>query len=391
MPNLTVKWLPSMAAIDKDAWNLLAVPYGSPMLFWEYLNLLEKTGNVSPRTGWTPAHFTLWRGGTLAAAAPMYIKTASPGEFVFDFLWVEVAERIGKHYYPKLVGMSPLTPCRGFRLLTTGDHEDAQLTARFLGEVEIFCRTRKLHSSAFNFCDPAWTTFLPDSYTAWNHVDFIMHPNDFGSWDDYTHSLSKNSRKNARKEAESMKEQGITLRMVPGREAPALFYELMWEYYIDTNRKFGPWAAVFLNREFFIRLKEELPDNHLFCAAYGEDNSGAGSGDGENDNTEPVALSLFLNSSTSLLGRYWGANDFYPNLHFNVCYYEPIKWAIAHNILAFDPGMGGDHKARRGFLPQMHQSMHRFFDPLMDSVFRGNIHVFNESEEKLKKYLSGSL
>ncbi|TFG61603.1 MAG: GNAT family N-acetyltransferase, partial [Spirochaetales bacterium] len=375
MSSLETKWLPSMSAVGREAWNSLAVPAGNPMLLWEYLNLLETTGNVSPGTGWTPAHFTLWRGKELAAAAPMYIKTASAGEFVFDYLWVEVAERVGKPYYPKLVGMAPLTPCRGYRLLTEPGAE-TELTLRLLEEVEAYCRRRKIHAAAFHFCDPSWSALLSgrpaNDYTAWNHVDFIMHPKDFSSWEDYIRHLSKNARKNARRETESMAEQNIVLRMVPGREAPDSYYGLMWEYYADTNRKFGPWAAMFLNREFFRRLKEAMPDNHIFCAAY------KGRGAGEQGNDEPVGLSLFFTSAAVLLGRYWGANDFYQNLHFNVCYYEPVRWAIGQGIGTFDPGMGGDHKARRGFLPQMHASMHRFFDPLMEAVFKGNIHVFND-------------
>ncbi len=380
MHSLEAKWFRSMGDIDRDAWDALAKQWGNPVLLWSFLNLLESSGSICPETGWIPLHFTLWKGDSLEAAAPLYIKTASEGEFVFDWVWAEAAEKLRRPYYPKLVGMIPATPAVVYRLLSRLDADIPRLTERFVREAETFCKRSGLTSLAFHFCDPLWAAFLPrDRFFPWKHTDFMMHPSWFFSWEDYLRGFSKTRRRSIKREYESVKAQGLTLAMIPGRIAPVSLYPLMWEYYCATTDRYGPWAARFMNRGFFLKLREALPDNHLFCAAY------------EQEGEAPVALALFLCDERNLLGRYWGARRFYPDLHFSVCYYEPIRWAIEHKIENFDPGMGGDHKVRRGFTVRMHESFHRFFDPVMETVFVGNIEKVNAYEEAAASALRGDL
>ena len=364
------QWSDRMRAVDRDAWNRLAAPYGSPLLDYDWLRLLEESGSVAPETGWIPQHLLLYRNGVLVAAAPLYVKVHSAGEFVFDYAWADVAMQLGIQYYPKLVAMSPLSPAVGYRFLIAASEDQAGTIREMIDEIDRFCRINKLHGFSILWPDPEFAKVLPqDEFCSWRHQHFRWENESLTGFDDYLARFNKNQRRNIRRERRSMETQGISTRIFPASQADDATLARMYEYYTNTNDQFGEWAARYLTGEFFEMLGESCPDLVLFAGAY------------EPGDDLPVGMSMLLRGPQLLIGRYWGAERFVDNLHFNLCYYEPIDWAITNGIRAFDPGMGSSHKIRRGFRAIATESLHRFYDRRMAALMRMNIDRINEYEQ----------
>ena len=289
-------WVGSIEEIGQQEWDALAGPLDTPILEWGWLQLLEASGSVCPRTGWTPRHLTLRSGGRLVAAAPLYVKTHSAGEFVYDYAWAEVAERLGLRYYPKLVGMSPATPALGYRFLVAPDQDEDEVTARLVAEIERYRAEQGLGGVSFLFADPAWADRLTrHGFLAWRHQSFLWENEGFATFEDYLARFNTNQRRNIRRERRAVAEQGVRVLPVPGEEAPADWFPLMYRLYDRTNTQFGPWAARYLTRDFFLGLPR-WRHRLLFMAAVR---------DGER---QPLAMSLLLRKGEGLLGRYWGAS-----------------------------------------------------------------------------------
>lgn len=369
---LAVQWLPAMAAIDKAQWDRLAGPLETPLLEWDWLNQLEVSGSIAPTYGWTPAHLTVWRGERMVAAAAHYIKTFSEGEFVFDHAWAQVAARLGEPYFPKLVGMSPVTPAVGYRFLLDPAEEGGKLMALMMQAIDRFCREQKLASAGLHFVD---AEFEPDlatfGFRPWRHHGYLWENAGYRSFDDFLARLRTNARRNIRRERKRMTTAGLRLAVYRGAEIPASFIPLMYELYNRTNAQFGPWGCHFLNRAFFEGIYQACRQRLMFVAAYESSSEAA----------PPVALAMLLAKGKSLIGRYWGAHRFYRDLHFNVCYYTPIEWAIAQDVRRFDPGAGSPHKIRRGFRAVAHHSWHRFQHPKLKLVFDHHIDDINRVEQ----------
>lgn len=373
-----LEWVSSMTQIDRSEWNALADHYETPLLDWEWLHLLEDTGCVSPETGWLPNHLVLKVEGRLAAAAPMYVRTASAGEFVFDYAWAEVAEQLGVRYYPKLVAMSPLTPAVGYRFLIHPSLDQMQITRMMSDAAGEFCRANRLGGMSILWPEPDFAAELDtELFTAWHHQHFRWENPGHQSFGDYVGEFTKNQRRNIRRERAAMEREGITMAARPGEDVPRELYERMFDYYTTTNDQFGMWAARYLNREFFIRLADEVPRRLLFSIA---EQSGS-----------PVGMALLLHKGRRLTGRYWGAERFVDSLHFNVCYYTPLEWAIEHGIDAFDPGMGSSHKIRRGFRAISAPSYHHFTNEKMQLVMQMNIDRINTYEREHIDQLNAQL
>ncbi len=327
---------------------------------------------MTEKTGWLPCHLLAYRGSTLVGIAPMYVKSHSVGEFVFDYAWAEVAQHIGTEYYPKLVGMSPATPAVGYRFLV--DPADPDLEDAMLTEVHRFADKHGMASVAFNFIDEAWTERLRMlGYSAWKHQSYLWSNDGFEDFDDYLAAFNKNQRRNIKRERKSVADQGLEIATFVGSETDVDMFRLMYRYYKETNDQFGMWAARYLNRRFFEDLYPDFADRVLFAAAYDRTHKPA--------SEAPVALSFLLAKGGHLIGRYWGSRDFYDCLHFELCYYAPITWGIENGYKSFDPGMGSSHKLRRGFRAVSNYSLHRFADKRMQAIMEGNIERINEMEQ----------
>jgi uncharacterized protein len=373
-------WIDRIRDCDREAWNRLANQYETPLLDWDWLRILEESESVSPDEGWIPQHLLLYREGMLVAAAALYVKTHSAGEFVFDYAWAEVSEQLGTPYYPKLVAMSPLTPAIGYRFLIDRGEDARATAAEMLDEINDFSRANDMQGFSILWPEPDFADLLnADDFTPWRHQHFRWENESFESFDDYLARFNKNQRRNIKRERRSMADQGLTIATRFASEVSEEHLVAMYEYYSNTNDQFGMWAARFLTPEFFAMLQDGVGERVLFASAY------------ETGSDVPVGMSTLLYKPDRLIGRYWGAERFVNNLHFNLCYYEPIRWGIEHGVKRFDPGMGSSHKVRRGFRAVATHSLHHFYDERMQLVMKMNIDKINRYEEMHIEHLNDHL
>lgn len=368
----TKTWISSITQVDRNAWNLMAKPLPTPFLEWEWLWALETSGCAIAELGWLPNHLLVWQGKNLIAAAPMYLKGHSYGEFVFDHQWADLARRIGINYYPKLLGMAPFTPAAGYRFLLNPDLNDPmaikQIWDEIISEIDLFCDRHKIASSHFLFVEPNWKHELENrGYTTWLHHSYIWVNQNFQTFDDYLKSFDANQRRNIKRERKAISNAQITMQVYAADQIPTGFHSFMYDLYSDTCDKF--WGgSKYLNRKFFELLPHCFGDRLMFTA-------------GEVNNI-PVGMAFCIRKGANLYGRYWGAVQDIDCLHFNACYYTPIEWAISQGIQIFDPGAGGQHKKRRGFPATPNYSLHRFYRPRLNQILIPHIHEVNDYEQR---------
>lgn len=377
----TARWHQTITEVDRDQWNRLAEPLQTPLLEWEWLHQLESSGSISPRRGWHPCHLTFWNKKKLVAAAPLYLKTHSQGEFVFDHWWAKLAADYGINYYPKLVGMSPATPAVGYRFLVAPGQSQYHTTTKVLEAIDARCKSLGVTACQLNFVDGKWHASLPQNgFLAWEHQSYLWANPGWKRFNDYLAVFKSSQRRNIRRECAQMDRQGIDLRIYTGEQIEPDMAGLMYRYYLNTNAQFGPWAARFLNADFFNGIFRHYRHRLLLIAAYPE-----------SQEKKPVALSLLLVKEGHLIGRYWGTAAQIKDLHFNMCYYAPIRWAIANNIQTFDPGAGSPHKIQRGFKAVTNTSLHRFYDLRLKAMFEQLIPEVNQMEQANINALNASL
>ncbi|WP_027721129.1 GNAT family N-acetyltransferase [Maridesulfovibrio zosterae] len=364
-----VSWVPSVTEVEQEEWDKLAKPAQFPFLEWNWLRLVEQSKSASPETGWLPAHLLVRTEGRLVGLAPLYVRDQSDGEFIFDRVWFEVAQKGGIAYYPKVVGMSPFTPASGYKFLIADDVCSAKITDIICHTIDRFCSVNGLGSCAFNFADTDWVSGMDKyGYAAWQHQGYVWRNNDFRDFDHWLTTLNSNRRKTVRRERKTLRNEDIRIETLTGYEIPEEYFSMMYACYESTNDKFGVWSCKYLNADFFRGLKKSMRENLLFIVAY------------SGDNPDPIAFSMYVFSGDKLWGRYWGCFEEVRFLHFELCYYTPIEWAIANGIRTYDPGMGGEHKARRGFFSTPSYSLHKFTERSMDLTFKTYIQEVNTLE-----------
>ena len=368
----SVVWLKSIAEVDQARWDLLARPLPTPFLEWQWLYQMEVSKSTTAETGWLPHHLTVWSHGELIAAAPLYIKTHSAGEFVFDQAWADVARHLKVSYYPKLVGMSPFTPMIGYRFLMAPAEEENALTRYMVNEIVQLCRRYGLSGCSFLFVDPHWRRrMLNHRFISWQHQSFVWQNADYRAFEDYLAVFNSNQRHNIRRERQSIAKQGVELKILEGHDIPQNFFSEIYSFYARTNDKFGPWGCKYLTESFFKGLAESYRQRLVFVGAFEKTHPDS-----------PIGLALLVRKRDQLFGRYWGCSKEVKHLHFNACYYRPIEWAIANGIRCFDPGMGGYHKIRRGFRAVANYSLHRFFDERLAHIMDAHIEEINQLEQE---------
>jgi predicted N-acyltransferase len=369
--------LDSIDQIPREEWDALAKTANWPFLEWGFLYSLEASGCVGSETSWKPQHLLYFQEDELIALSPAYIRSDSMGDFVFDFNWAQVASQLGTEYYPKFVCTSPFTPSVGNQIVVKEGRDSRIIRASLLEAVKEYAQQQGCTSVHMLWTADEMNDVLDEgNFSRWDHQYYILENKKYESFDDYLQIFKKNQRKNIRKERKSMNDQGITFRLFTGSDLNDDLMRWMHIFYRNTNVQFGPWAAYFLNEDFFIQVGRYWPESVVLIAAY------------KTDEEEPVAMSMLVRNDKMLIGRYWGAREYIKDLHFNTCYYEAIEYLIAEGIELFDPGMGSSHKTRRGFESRTHGSYHFFFQPLMQQVFREYIPQFNEYEEKLVEQLN---
>ena len=371
-PSYNVAWINNIAEVPQTAWDALAMPLKTPFLEWEWLNNLESSGSVIPQAGWLPNHLTIWRDRQLIAAAPLYLKGHSYGEFVFDNQWAEVSQRIGVDYYPKLLGMSPFTPAEGYRFLIAAGEDEDEITGLMVRAIDYFCDRQNISGCHFLYVDPEWNPVLErHGFTAWLHHSSIWQNQDFQNFDDYLTMFNANQRRNIKRERKAVEKQGLQLQVLTGDEIPKSLFPLMYSFYADTCDKFGGWGSKYLTKRFFEQLYTNYRHRVVFVAAYNQ-----------LDQRQPMGMSFCLTKGDRLYGRYWGSFQDIDCLHFDACYYTPIEWAIKQKIQTFDPGAGGRHKKRRGFPASPNHSMHRFYNRRLTQILLPYIKEVNAMEQQ---------
>lgn len=338
----------SLAVVPEAEWDALCAP-SDPFMEHRFLRLLEESGSVgTPESGWLGRHLLLKRAGRLVAALPLYLKQHSYGEFIFDFGWAQAAHRAGIRYYPKLVCAAPFTPAGGRRLLVAESDADA-LTPLLIEAVRELAAHEHASSVHVLFCGEAESARLarlglhPRQSTQYH----FLNPG-FACFDDYLAALRNASRKQVRKERERARAHGLALSMRPYAELGPADVDAMWRFYLTTIANHG--SEAYLARGFFQQLGR-MP--HAYAAMAHEGDT-------------PVAGALFFFKGGSLFGRYWGATRELPMLHFELCYYLPLEWGLARGLQRFEAGAQGEHKIKRGFLPNTCHSAHWAAHPGLD-------------------------
>ena len=362
MAELEARWHQAMAEIPEDGWDALlaaAHPQGLPFYRWRWLHQLEASGSIVPRQGWQSCHLCLWRGPQLVAAAPLYLKGHSYGEFVFDQSFAQLAGELGERYYPKLVGMSPVSPVQGYRFLIAPGEDAARCTLLMLSCIDAFCRRQAIFSCNFLYVDPLWQPLAEAAGCA----TWLNHQSEWGNpghpdFDAYLASFNANQRRNIRRERRAVAEAGLTVTALAAEAITPRLLLRMHGFYAQHCARWGPWGSKYLSEAFFAAAASHLRDHLVLFSAH------------RGDPHDPVAMSLCVRGGDRLWGRYWGSAVEVDALHFEVCYYAPIAWAIANGIRRFDPGAGGSHKRRRGFVAQPRASLHRWYQPRFDAILR---------------------
>ncbi len=348
-----VRVIDRIADVEASHWDGLANPADlprNPFVSHAFLMALEASGSVGGRTGWLPRHLVLEADGLPGpfGFVPAYIKSHSQGEYIFDHGWAEAYARAGGRYYPKLQVAVPFTPVPGRRFLVgCGADQGAREAALSSGVVEV-ARRSGFSSAHITFCSAAEAQRLsPSPLLLREGQQFHWANRGYETFEAFLASLSSRKRKTIRKERETALAAGLVVRQFTGREITEAHWDAFFAFYMDTGSR--KWGRPYLNREFFSRLGAAMADECLLIFA-------------ERDG-QPIAGALNLIGGDCLYGRYWGAVEHHPCLHFELCYYQAIDFAIAHGLPRVEAGAQGEHKLARGYLPEPTYSLHWIADP----------------------------
>jgi predicted N-acyltransferase len=367
--SLQVKIATSLKAVPADAWDACANPAArhavngsngaqppagdrfNPFVSHAFLSALEESGCVSGRTGWGPVHVLVEdASGRLVAAAPCYLKTHSQGEYVFDHGWAEAYARAGGRYYPKLQVSVPFTPVTGPRLLVApGDHA-AEARATLVAGLRALRAQTKASSIHLTFLPPEDHEALAgQGFLARSGQQFHWLNEGYASFDDFLAALASRKRKAVRRERRDALADGITVEWLTGRDITEAHWDAFYAFYMDTGSR--KWGSPYLNRAFFSLVGERMTERILLVMA-----KRAG---------RPIAGAINFIGDDALYGRNWGCIEDHPFLHFELCYYQAIDFAIQRGLARVEAGAQGEHKLARGYRPVTTWSAHDLADPAL--------------------------
>jgi predicted N-acyltransferase len=343
----SVSVLGGIGEVAASDWDRVATPNEAPVnpfVSHAFLKALEDAGTVCDRTGWVPQHLVLDEGGVVTGAMPCYLKFHSRGEYIFDYGWAEAYERAGGQYYPKLQSAVPFTPVPGRRLLVqTGDGEEEERERMLTAAAIELARRRGASSLHITFASEGeWTRLGQQGLLQRTDQQFHWQNAGYGSFEDFLGTLASRKRKAVRKERGQALESGLTIEWVTGRAITQGHWDTFFRFYMDTGSR--KWGTPYLNRKFFSLLGEAMADRCLLVMA--------------KQGARYVAGALNLIGGDCLYGRYWGASEHHPCLHFEICYYQAIDFAIGHGLQRVEAGAQGEHKLARGYMPTPTYSLH---------------------------------
>ena len=355
---MKVEFAESIKNIDEDVWNKI-VNSDYPFLNYSFLLALEETKCVGEGTGWYPFHLLIKENKEIIALMPMYLKTDSHGEFIFDWSWADAYYRNGMEYYPKLVSAIPFTPASGPRLCSLSEENIPEMVRLIKEAIEEISTHLKLSSA--HVLLPEYRElehFMNSGFSLRTSYSFHWFNNNYKGFNDFLNGLTSRQRKNIKKERMKILDQNITIEKIEGKNVTETLWNDFFNFYQVTYLKRG--MSPYLNLDFFLKLSEIFPDNLLLVVAK----------DLKNNKTVAGALNFY--DSKVLYGRYWGCFEQYDSMHFECCYYQGIEYCIEKGINKFDPGVQGEHKIKRGFLPIETYSAHW----IKDTRFRKAIDNF---------------
>jgi len=350
---LIAKIASGVSGLNARAWDRLTD--GDPFLSHAFLSALEDSKSVGPGTGWTPAPILIEEEDRLIAAAPAYLKSHSQGEYVFDHGWAEAWERAGGQYYPKLQVAVPFTPVPGPRLLGTRPQQ-------LLAAIEAVIVQNDISSAHITFSDDSAISAAEQrGWLVRSGIQYHWFNRGYSSFDDFLDALRHSKRKSIRKERRDAC-RGLDILALRGDEIGPDDWDAMWAFYQDTGSR--KWGRPYLTRAFFDLVGERMGDSVLLFLAYSDG--------------RPVAGALNFIGGETLYGRYWGCTEEVPFLHFELCYYRAVEWAIDHGLKCVQAGAQGEHKVARGYEPVITTSAH--FIP--NRSFRDAVAQFLEAERE---------
>lgn len=353
---LTLKVLDAVSEVPKAAWNALLGPGEAPVTRWEWLDAMEASGSAVRSRGWMARHLTAWRGAELVATLPAYLKFHSMGEYVYDFGWANAAQQFGVEYYPKLLIGMPLSPVTARKLhVAPGEDLDA-LRRTLMTAADELAREHGASSVHVLFPPEDEARALEGlGYFRRGTLQYHWRNPGYRTYDDYLSRFDAKRRHQLKRERAAAQQQGLRLRTIRSAELGRTHADLAARFYGATASRYG-WGPAQLTPDFFRRAFASMPDAiELVVAERGE---------------AVVAGAFNLHSPTHFYGRYWGAFEEHPFLHFHVCLYHSIDDAIAAGRTTFEPGAGGEHKISRGFEPTRVHSAHRVFHPRFEAAVR---------------------
>jgi predicted N-acyltransferase len=354
-----------LADIDADEWDACACPDGcvrpvDPFTTHRFLSALERSGSVGPGTGWQPQYLTARADGQLIAVAPLYAKGHSQGEYVFDHNWAHAFEQAGGRYYPKLQMAVPHTPVTGRRFLTRPGWEATGTAALTQGAIQLAVNN-SLSSLHITFCDESEVEAgIQMGLLHRTGQQFHWSNDSYPDFNAFTASLSARKRKNIRRERAQAQAFGGEIKMLTGNDIKPEHWDAFWVFYQDTGAR--KWGTPYLTRAFFDEAHETMRDDMALCLAFVGD--------------QPIAGALNFIGRDALYGRYWGCIQDHPCLHFELCYYQAIDFAIQNNLSRVEAGAQGSHKLARGYLPVVTHSLHW----LADEGFHDAVSNYLEAE-----------
>lgn len=345
---ITIRTVEGLAEVPAAAWDTCAGP-DNPFVSHAFLLALEESGSADADAGWLPRHLLVEdAAGTLLGCAPLYVKSHSYGEYVFDHGWADAWERAGGRYYPKLLCGVPFTPVPGPRLLTAPGAQAERIEAALAAGMVEVGRQLRVSSLHVNFLpERQWRLLGELGLLQRTGQQFHWENRDYADFDGFLASLNSRKRKAIRKERREVVEAGVTLRALSGGEIEERHWDAFWRFYRNTSDR--KWGSAYLTREFFSRIGETMADKVVLVVAEA--------------NERIVAGALNLRGTDTLYGRNWGCSAHYPFLHFEACYYQAIDYAIRHGLKRVEAGAQGQHKIQRGYLPVTTYSAHWIADP----------------------------
>jgi len=359
----------SIKEISKEIWNELTNEINNPFYEWTWLKNLEISKSVSRETGWQPLYFVAYKNEEIFGIAPLFLKNHSYGEFIFDQSFARLAQELNLNYYPKLIGMSPYSPVNGYQFLYKKNEDKKEITNLLINHIESFAITNKILSCNFLYIDESWGNHLKSlGYHKWINSSSEWRSNGEKTFDDFLCRFNSNQRKNIKKERKSITKQDVKVEIFNEDDINQEILKKMHNFYEQHCSRWGVWGSKYLTSTFFEKIVANKKNILLFSAS-------------KNDSNDIFAMSMCVKNKKNLWGRYWGSQEDIPNLHFELCYYQPIEWAIKNSIHFFDPGAGGKHKRRRGFFAKSTISLHKWFNKNMENIIIPWLNEVNKQTE----------